>query len=41
MKNNNLIQPENILIDHEGNIKLCDFGWSTNETDSGQIRFKL
>lgn len=25
------IQPENLLIDDDGNIKICDFGWSAEE----------
>ena len=23
-------QPENLLLDKHGNIKICDFGWSTD-----------
>lgn len=27
------MKPENILLDKENNIKICDFGWSTNMSD--------
>lgn len=25
-----IIKPENILLDREDNVKICDFGWSTD-----------
>lgn len=34
------IKPENMLIDDQWNIKLCDFGWSCHEHDADQCKLK-
>lgn len=33
------IQPENILLDHDFNIKLCDFGWVAEEINKKRNTF--
>ena len=34
------IKPENILLDEQSNVKLCDFGWSAFEGDADECRLK-
>lgn len=34
------IKPENILLDEQSNVKLCDFGWSSFEGDADECRLK-
>ena len=28
------MKPENILLDSQGNVKVCDFGWSAETVDA-------
>ncbi|CAD8178756.1 unnamed protein product [Paramecium pentaurelia] len=32
------LKPENLLLDKQGNIKVCDFGWSAETTQNGVRR---
>jgi serine/threonine protein kinase len=34
-----LFQPENLLLDDEFNVKLCDFGWATNRIKCARNTF--
>lgn len=33
------MKPENLLIDKAGNIKICDFGWSTEYSPTSRTTF--
>lgn len=33
------IKPENVLVDKEGNVKICDFGWTVEISDKGRSTF--
>jgi len=44
MEDNNLVsvfsnQPENILLDEGFNIKVCDFGWCTEDIENPRRTF--
>lgn len=34
------IKPENILLDSENSLKICDFGWAARHTDKDYLRAK-
>lgn len=34
------IKPENIILDSNNNIKICDFGWATHKSDGDYRRLK-
>lgn len=34
-----MIQPENLLIDHAYNLKLCDFGWCAENIRTSRSTF--
>ena len=33
------LKPENLLLDKQGNIKLCDFGWCVDMSKGSRITF--
>lgn len=35
----NLSKPENILLDDQLNVKLCDFGWCTEDIENPRSTF--
>lgn len=34
-----LIKPENVLLDHQMNVKICDFGWVADDINRKRTTF--
>ena len=34
------LKPENLILDRMNNVKLCDFGWAAQETDTDYCKIK-